>query len=286
MRNLFFLCLVILILSVSGALAQIPNAGFETWTGTEPDGWVTSNTILGNTITKSSTAHSGSSSARGEVIPITTAVIQPVLQSGPGGAGFAFTERAAVFTGYYQFYPVGGDRFAINVILYVGGSGGTPVAIAAAALPTTVSSWTQFSVPFDYLTGDTPDICIIQIQIVGPVSTPHSGSYFLLDDLSLSGTTGVAESATSQPLTFQLRQNYPNPFNPATTIEFTLPSRTLTRLVVYNTLGQEVAQILNNEMEPGLHSVTFNGDGLPSGIYYYRLSAGTNTRIGKMSLLK
>ncbi|MGD0337206.1 MAG: T9SS type A sorting domain-containing protein [Bacteroidota bacterium] len=290
MINLLLRYSALMFLCVSTALAQIPNTGFENWTGNNPDGWATSNAGELITVTASNTAHSGSYSARGEVISFFTTVLQPVLQIGPDARGYAYTQRPAAFTGYYQFFPTGGDRFAINVALFKGGIEGTSVALAAAALSTNVSSWTQFSTPFTYFNGETPDTCIIQIQIVGPGTglnaTPHAGSYFLLDDLDFSGTTGIAQNTTSQPIIFYLEQNYPNPFNPSTTVEFTLPSHSMTKLVVYNTIGQEIAVLVNGELEPGFHSVTFNGNGLPSGIYYYKLTAGTNVGIGKMNLLK
>ncbi len=285
-------CTAVLILFASTTIAQIPNAGFETWTGNDPDGWVTDNASpVYTTVTPTTNAHSGSYAVRGDVVSYFTAIIEPVIQSGPGGAGFSCTQRPTAITGYYQFFPAGGDMFAVNVGLIKGGiiSGiQDTVAWAAAVLPSSVTSWTQFSVPFTYHSSGTPDTCIIQIMIVGPGPSVnfHLGSYFLLDDLAFSGTTGVAPGTISQPISFRLGQNYPNPFNPSTTIEFTLPSRTFADLVVYNTLGQEVVQLVNSELESGLHSVTFAGNGLPSGIYYYRLTAGTNVGIGKMNLLK
>jgi hypothetical protein len=272
------------------ALAQIPNAGFEAWGSVDPDGWVTSNAGGYNTVTASATVHSGSHSARGDVISFFTVTLQPILQSGLGGGGFAYTSRPGAFSGYYQFYPTGGDRFAVNVILFKGGIGGSAVASASAALSNTVGSWTQFTVPFNYLTSETPDTCVIQIQIIGPdtgtSSSPHVGSYFLLDDLSFSGATGVAQGGNTQPASFSLAQNYPNPFNPSTIIEFSLPLRSSTRLIVYNLLGQEVARLVNGEVGEGHHSVTFNGASLSSGMYIYKLTAGTHVGTGKMNLIK
>jgi hypothetical protein len=281
-----------LILFGSITYAQIPNNGFETWGGNVPDGWVTSNTPVATTITPSATAHSGSYSARGDVavIPAAAITIQPVLQSGPGGTGFTYTQRAAAFDGFFQFVPTGGDRLAINVALYAGGVGGTPIASAALASSTTMSSWTEISVPFIYFDSGNPDVCIIQLQIVGPGTgpdaAPHFGSYFLVDDLSLTGATDIGQAETSVPANFRLEQNFPNPFNPSTTIDFSLPARAQTRLAVYNTLGQEVAALVNGELESGRHSVRFDATGLPSGTYFYRLTAGANMHTGKMNLLQ
>src|ERR1051325_2626748 len=82
------------------------------------------------------------------------------------------------------------------------------------------------------------------------------------------------------PRTMSLYQNYPNPFNPTTTIGFSLQERTMVRLVVYNTVGQEVATLLNGESGPGFESVNWTaqdaaGRALPSGVYFYELRAGS-----------
>jgi hypothetical protein len=76
------------------------------------------------------------------------------------------------------------------------------------------------------------------------------------------------------PDNFRLDQNYPNPFNPSTTIRYGLPNRSHVTLSVYNTLGQQVVQLVNGEMEAGLHEVRFDAATLSSGVYFYRIQAG------------
>ena len=83
-----------------------------------------------------------------------------------------------------------------------------------------------------------------------------------------------------------LQQNYPNPFNPTTTIHYALPHASFVKLTVYNTLGQQVAQLLNEQQQAGYHEVVFRGDGLASGVYFYRLDAGSYTNVKKLLLLK
>ncbi len=88
---------------------------------------------------------------------------------------------------------------------------------------------------------------------------------------------------------FSLYQNYPNPFNPSTVISYTIPASGLVNLTVYNPLGKEVVTLVNETQSSGNHSVVFNTSilsGLASGIYYYRLSAGSLTSTQKMLLLK
>jgi hypothetical protein len=95
------------------------------------------------------------------------------------------------------------------------------------------------------------------------------------------------------PEEVELFQNYPNPFNPFTIIEYNvagaggsgLGARN-TRLVVYDLLGREVAVLVNERKAPGSYEVPFDARGLPSGVYYYRLMAGTYVRTRAMMLVK
>lgn len=81
----------------------------------------------------------------------------------------------------------------------------------------------------------------------------------------------VKERPEGVPDTWALEQNYPNPFNPQTVIRYGLPVRALVVLTVYNTLGQQVAELQNGEREAGYHEALFDARGLPSGMYFYRL---------------
>jgi hypothetical protein len=88
------------------------------------------------------------------------------------------------------------------------------------------------------------------------------------------------------PTKFYLAQNYPNPFNPTTTIIFGLPEAGLVDLRIYNILGEEVARLVNGKLEAGYHEVNFDGSNLASGMYFYKLDAGSYSSVKKMLLLK
>ncbi len=85
----------------------------------------------------------------------------------------------------------------------------------------------------------------------------------------------VGGSEGEPPTAFTLYQNYPNPFNPTTAISFDLPVASIVRLVVYDVLGREVAVITQGQYSAGRHSFTFDGARLSSGVYFYRLQAGS-----------
>ncbi len=88
------------------------------------------------------------------------------------------------------------------------------------------------------------------------------------------------------PANFRLGQNFPNPFNPTTTIEFSLPNRAYVNLAVYNLLGQEIETLVSEMRETGTHKTTWDATGFPSGIYFYRLNAGTFTETKRMVLVR
>ncbi len=98
-----------------------------------------------------------------------------------------------------------------------------------------------------------------------------------------AGSACWAGSAISSFRTFRA---YPNPFNPTTTIRYGLPHPSHVFLTVYNTLGQKVAELVNDDIEAGYHEVRFDAHNLASGVYFYRLQAGTYTETKKLMLVR
>lgn len=88
------------------------------------------------------------------------------------------------------------------------------------------------------------------------------------------------------PKQFELQQNYPNPFNPTTTISFSIPSSQFVKLSVFNTLGQQVATLVNEQLNAGQYKLLFDASNLVSGIYYYRIEAGNFTSTKRLVLLR
>ncbi len=115
-------------------------------------------------------------------------------------------------------------------------------------------------------------------------------------DVYFLHATGVATLVSNKeptPENFSIMQNYPNPFNPLTVINYEIPQLSNVTLVIYDILGRQVESLVNEEKAPGKYQATFDASGLPSGVYFYRLSAGsltgqagTFTQVKKMILMK
>ncbi len=125
------------------------------------------------------------------------------------------------------------------------------------------------------------------IFFISPPDSESTNSFTTTgrDTIKLGNSTGVTDKNIVND--FRLYQNYPNPFNPSTTINFNLPSEASVTLKIYNSLGQEVAVLLDNiRKSSGAHSIVFDASGLPSGTYIYRISADSKILTNKMILLK
>ena len=94
------------------------------------------------------------------------------------------------------------------------------------------------------------------------------------------------DDRTHTPVAFDLAQNYPNPFNPTTSMEFRVASVERVRLSVFDVLGREVASLVNETKQPGVYTVSLDASDLSSGIYFYKLDAGSFSQTKRMVLLK
>ncbi len=269
------------------AQAQIPNPGFEDWTGTEPDGWVDGNIAdLGvYPVTKTADAHSGNWALKGTIVIVPQVGFNEsaFIQSGPGGNGFPVTARSATVTGYYKCSLLSGDMLGLNFAMYQGASA---MAVGAQIFAVNTSTWTPFTVTFNYFAPGVPDNANFQVQIIGPGTGAdyHLGSWYEIDDLAFGAPTTALPGVV--PLEYSLDQNYPNPFNPATTIRYTVAHRTHVTLAVFNTLGERVALLADEVQEPGVHEARFNAGGIASGVYFYRLQATGFVATRRLELLR
>ena len=119
---------------------------------------------------------------------------------------------------------------------------------------------------------------------------PGGGEYILKISLG-TAKVGVADSDAGLPMKFELSQNYPNPFNPTTTIKYSIPNNEIVKLTVYNVMGQRVAQLVNEKQVAGRYSVVWDatnskGINMTSGVYFFKIEAGSDIQVNKMMLLK
>jgi uncharacterized protein (TIGR03790 family) len=130
-------------------------------------------------------------------------------------------------------------------------------------------------------------------------TVPTGTVYYRLRQIDLDGTSHYSEAVSIQntPVMsagderlgaqeLRLEQNFPNPFNPSTEIRFSLPNNGRTSLKIYNSIGQEVATLIDGELSRGSHSIPFNGANLASGVYFYRLQTDETSAMQKMILSK
>jgi hypothetical protein len=120
--------------------------------------------------------------------------------------------------------------------------------------------------------------------------------YYKIRGVDFAGNLGelsdeVAAQITSihdglQPNTYGLAQNFPNPFNPSTTIDFSIKTAGHVELIVFNTLGQTVAKVVDNQMPAGVHSITFQANNLASGVYFYRITVSNSAGVAYQDLRK
>jgi len=149
-------------------------------------------------------------------------------------------------------------------------------------------SWSTFSMG---LTGSQTSNTLVKSlpgqNFVGTSlqATTQITSGFLVDTLFRAVSVAVREEE-GLPLAYVLEQNYPNPFNPRTTIRYGIPVYSRVTIMVYNILGQQVAELVNGEVEAGFHEVQFEASNFSSGVYFYRIRAGEYVQTKKLLLLK
>ena len=106
----------------------------------------------------------------------------------------------------------------------------------------------------------------IEVSIFGPLDYELIRGEFILDNLIFNPKSTAILSS---------EQNYPNPFNPTTTIVYSIPENAFVTMKVYDILGKEITTLINERKSAGNYSINFNASNLPSGVYFYRMQAGS-----------
>ncbi|RKY90881.1 MAG: hypothetical protein DRQ13_12090, partial [Ignavibacteriae bacterium] len=152
------------------------------------------------------------------------------------------------------------------------------------------STWSQsfqFSDPSNDVTGlQKPEVGDLDGNT--PVSAfagaSFNGVYF--DNQSWTPVSIEDDFLSQLPTEFKLLQNYPNPFNPSTNIKYSVPELSFVNIIVFNLIGEEIATLVNEELQSGNYEVNFDAANLPSGIYFYRFQTASFVETKKMVLLR
>ncbi|HMN18865.1 MAG TPA: T9SS type A sorting domain-containing protein [Ignavibacteriaceae bacterium] len=122
--------------------------------------------------------------------------------------------------------------------------------------------------------------------VTGSAGSAGTGTDVWIIRLKPEGTSAIEDNLSDVNRSFSLSQNFPNPFNPNTSLKYEIGSQQFVTLKIYDLLGREIAIIVNEEKPAGTYEVTFDASGLSSGIYFYRLQAGSFTETKKMILIR
>lgn len=276
----------------SSLSAQIPEAGFETWSSggcDEPSGWNTVNgstSILGLCTAQQETTnpYSGSSALKIETGELGFPVFQTVpglvsngeinIQSQSVSGGVPFTERPTSFSGWYRANPVNGDTYSMIAVL-INENTGDSVGVSIFEGNTTVSAWTQFTEPVQYLNQQTPTLLQITMFASDPLN-PQDGSTVYFDELDYQSiTVGITENQINQI------KAYPNPV--VDDVYFELGEIDQAVVTVYNVIGVRVMEAnlsgVNNRLDMG---------SLPSGTYIWQMASleGEPIKSGKLQVAR
>jgi hypothetical protein len=149
-------------------------------------------------------------------------------------------------------------------------------------LKRTLTSPLPGDIEFWYITREGALLIISTVNSQSDTGTVQINSMGLFVGGSLVGV----QNTSYRPTDFSLSQNYPNPFNPSTTISYQLSVSNKVCLQVFDLLGREVVTLVNMTEQTGRHTVHWNAEAMPSGIYFYRLQSGTFIETKKIVLLK
>ena len=268
------------LLPFANLFSQVPNSGMENWTMGIPDNWYTSNipTIVTN-ITQATPSHSGSYGAKGEVILYSGSPYSPLLTSTDALLnGFAISQSYATFSFYYQMNITGTAVFEAHATFY--DAGGNWVADCGQFFTAgTVNSYTQANFTFNYGSANPPVECVILFAIHDTVATdPPVGNYFIVDDITLSGTVGIADNSPGN----YFASVFPNPAKDFVSVSVSNAMSGNAKIVVYDLLGNVVKK-LSATMNSGIRfEQKFSVADLPSGIYPVRISSGKKQWMAKI----
>jgi len=301
MKKIILLTLLVVALvapNISKAQYYIPNQSFEKWqTSTQPLNWkVVAGTIYKETSVTYYQFQNG--------IPLDT-INRPCkdsstclgLQNGVNGQNlirgvikdsFPFTGKPNYFGMNYGYFGISGEQFGVLITMtaWNNTTHKRDTILNTAVAGTPVEPWVTLT--NGTLTGyaaGTPDTC--HITVVSTVSSQSSASTTIfIDEMFFSDSQPTGIRTDNQMVDMNNVTAYPNPFSGTTDIHYYLPANNNVKLKVYDMSGKEVANLINEDQLMGMHDVSFDAGALKSGLYFYRLEAGSSSKTGKLILSK
>ncbi|MHC1737234.1 MAG: FG-GAP-like repeat-containing protein [Ignavibacteriaceae bacterium] len=226
---------------------------------------------------------------------------EPVWPIRVKGVATQFTTSATVYNDGWQITPMFYADITPNVPVELTSFEGKVVSGSVLLNWATATETNNRGFEIQRKTANSNYLTIAFINGMGSTAQAQNYSYtdqqisnelytYRLKQIDYNGAYSYSkpiEVDVTAPFTYSLDQNYPNPFNPSTSIKFGLPVETTVDLRVFDILGNEVANLINNEMmTAGSHIVNFNAANLSTGTYFYRLSTSDFTSVKKMQLIK
>jgi photosystem II stability/assembly factor-like uncharacterized protein len=193
------------------------------------------------------------------------------------------TDGGATFTQQNQYNSIASN---LNCIFFTDSSNGTIVGQNGLLLVTNNGGEIWYPQTIEKLYG-----YLYENLVSIDFSDKHNGWIAGINGTILHTTNGIindieSKKSISQPDNFLLMQNYPNPFNPSTTIEYEIPKQSHVTIKIFDLLGREVATLVNDRESAGKYKIKFDGSGLSTGIYLYRMEAGNFSQTRKLILIK
>lgn len=285
MRTLKLLCFAVVLSSLS--LAQIPNAGFETWaadpdTNYNPVGWETTNSYPMVSVEPVTPGHQGTYAMKVKSLDLGIIVL-------PGAAimeaGYNFAQTPTRFSAWVRSTIMPGDTAIIIVALMKGDTVIAATGDCTFKIDSSYANYTYLEFPIAVISSAIPDS--FYVMVTSGLSNPQVGTEIIVDDIAFTND-GPVNVLTERglPGAFLLDQNYPNPFNPETAVSYQLSAVSDVTLTVYDLLGRVAAVLVDETLPAGRHRAIWNAVGHPSGIYFVRLESGGLVETRKMVLVR
>lgn len=278
----------------ASAIAQIPNAGFENFTTVAayevPNGWGTMNNTTAitsiYTATKGTPGNPGASYLKLTSKTVGAGVVNGIAVSGildsltmMPKSGFAYNSRPASLTGRWQHMIFGNSQGSVQIILTRWDTGMNmqmPVGSGSVALAGMVMNWANFSIPINYLDGNSPDSCIIILKASG--NNPTDNDYLWVDNLAFSGPVTGIENHTSFVTNMVV---FPNPSAETLNVNLSLKSSQKVSIELTDITGK---LILSKDAGTliGESKLTLNVTGVSKGTYLVRVVSEAGTEVRKI----